>query len=79
MAIFFCPNSQHLFNERTGTSFHSLEFPPDVVLLAALWRLLYKLSLRDVAEMVVARGLLLSSLNTCGQNAGDKQEPPGGG
>ena len=55
-AIFFCPNCQHFFNERTGTPFNYLEFPTDVVLLAVLWRLRYKLSLRDVAEMFLARG-----------------------
>ena len=55
-ATFFCPNCQHIFNERTGTPFNSLEFPTDVVLLAVLWRLRYKLSLRDVAEMFLARG-----------------------
>ncbi|GHO71953.1 hypothetical protein KSC_108450 [Ktedonobacter sp. SOSP1-52] len=53
---FFCPKSKHIFNERTGTSFNHLEFPTDVVLLAVLWRLRYKLSLRDVAEMFLARG-----------------------
>ncbi|GHO78244.1 hypothetical protein KSD_60150 [Ktedonobacter sp. SOSP1-85] len=55
-ATFFCPNCQHIFNERTGTPFNSLEFPTDVVLLAVLWRLRYKLSLCDVAEMFLARG-----------------------
>lgn len=42
---------QHVFNERTGTPFNSLESPTDVVLLAVLWRLRYKLRLRDVAEV----------------------------
>lgn len=55
-ATFFCPKCQHVFNERTGTPFNYLEFPTDVVLLAVLWRLRYKLSLRDVAEMFLARG-----------------------
>ncbi len=55
-ATFFCPKCQHVFNERTGTPFPSLEFPPDVVLLAVLWRLRYQLSLRDMAELFLARG-----------------------
>jgi putative transposase len=55
-ATFFCPKYHHFFNERTGTPFNYLEFPTDVVLLAVLWRLRYKLSLRDVAEMFLARG-----------------------
>ena len=53
---FFCPNCRRTFNERTGTPFNHLEFPTDSVLLAVVWRLRYKLSLRDVAEMFLARG-----------------------
>jgi putative transposase len=55
-AMFFCPHCQRLFNERTGTPFNYLEFPTDIVLLAVVWRLRYKLSLRDVAEMFLERG-----------------------
>lgn len=44
------------FNERTGTPFNFLEYPTDVVLLVVLWRLRYKLSLRDLAEMFLERG-----------------------
>ena len=47
---FFCPHCHCTFNERTGTPFNSLEFPTDIVLLAVLWRLRYKLSLRDLAD-----------------------------
>ena len=53
---FFCTECRHTFNERTGTPFNYLEFPTDIVLLAVIWRLRYKLSLRDVAEMFLARG-----------------------
>ena len=48
---YFCQRCQRTFNERTGTPFNYLEFPTDIVLLAVLWRLRYKLSLRDVAEI----------------------------
>ena len=44
------------FNERTGTPFNNLQFPTDIVLLVVLWRLRYKLSLRDLAEMFLVRG-----------------------
>lgn len=54
---FFCPHCRSTFNERTGTHFNYLEFPTDVVMLAVVWRLRYKLSLRDVAEMFLERGL----------------------
>lgn len=53
---FFCLRCRCTFNERTGTPFNYLEFPTDIVLLAVLWRLRYKLSLRDVAEMFLERG-----------------------
>ncbi len=41
---------------RTGTPFNHLLFPTDIVLLVVLWRLRYKLSLRDLAEMFLVRG-----------------------
>src|SRR6202022_5080204 len=53
---FRCSACKQNFNERTGTPFNFLEYPTDVVLLVVLWRLRYKLSLRDVAEMFLARG-----------------------
>lgn len=59
-AIFFCPQCKHIFNERTGTLFNYLEFPTDIVLLVIFWRLRYKLSLRDLAEMFLARGFVFT-------------------
>jgi putative transposase len=55
-AIFFCPQCQSTFNERTGSPFNYLEVPTDIVLLVVVWRLRYKLSLRDRAEMFLERG-----------------------
>ena len=52
----FCPTCQPVFNERPGTPLNSLECPTDIVLLAVLWRLRDQLSLRDVAELFLARG-----------------------
>ncbi|GHP00492.1 IS6 family transposase [Reticulibacter mediterranei] len=40
----------------TSTPFNYLEYPTDIVLLVVLWRLRYKLSLRDLAEMFLQRG-----------------------
>lgn len=48
------------FNERTGTPFNFLEYPPDVVLFVGLWRLRYTLSLRDLAEMFLERGFVFT-------------------
>ena len=54
---FNCRSCKRRFNERTGTPFNHLQVPTDVVLLAVLWRLRYKLSFRDVAEMLLQRGV----------------------
>ena len=56
----FCQECRRTFNERTGTPFNYLEVPTDIVLLVVLWRLRYKLSLRDVAEMFLARGFVFT-------------------
>jgi transposase-like protein len=57
---FFCPKCKRNFNERTGSPFNYLEFPTDIVFLVVFWRLRYKLSLRDLAEMFLARGFLFT-------------------
>jgi putative transposase len=57
---FFCRACRRRFNERSGTPFNDLQFPSDVVLLAVLWRLRYKLSFRDVAELLLQRGYEVS-------------------
>ena len=36
--------------------FNDLQYPTDIVLLAVLWRLRYKLGFRDVAELLLQRG-----------------------
>jgi putative transposase len=57
---FHCHACRRSFNERTGTPFNYLEYPTDLVLLVVLWRLRYKLSLRDLAEMFLARGFVFT-------------------
>jgi transposase-like protein len=54
--LFRCRPCRRTFNERTGTPFNHLQVPTDIVLLVVLWRLRYKLSLRDLAEMFLTRG-----------------------
>jgi transposase-like protein len=53
---FSCRSCRRRFNERTGTPFNDLQFPTDIVLVAVLWRLRYKLGLGDVAESLCQRG-----------------------
>jgi len=57
---FFCRACHRHFNERTGSPFNDLQFPTDIVLLAVLWRLRYKLGFRDVAELLLQRGFEVS-------------------
>ena len=58
--IYFCRACKRRFNERTGTAFNDLQFPTDIVLMAVLWRLRYKLGFRDVAELLWQRGFKIS-------------------
>ena len=57
---FRCSDCRRIFNERTATAFHFLEYPTDIVLQVVLWRLRYTLSLRDGAEIFVARGIVFT-------------------
>jgi len=65
---FRCSACRRAFNERTDSPFNFLEYPTDVVLLVVLWRLHYKLSLRDLAEMFLERGFVFtySPMKPCG-------------
>jgi putative transposase len=57
---FRCRTCEGGFNERTGTLFNRLQYPTDVICLVILWRLRYKLSLRDLAEMFLERGIIFT-------------------
>lgn len=57
---FRCRDCQRGFNERTGTLYNRLQYPTDVVCLVVLWRFRYKLSLRDLAEMFLQRGIVFT-------------------
>src|SRR5437899_11439452 len=57
---FRCCECRREFNERTGTRFNHLQYPTDVVCLVVLWRVRYKLSLRDLPEMFLERGIVFT-------------------
>lgn len=57
---FRCRTCKREFNERTGTSFNHLQYPTDVVCFVVLWRVRYKLSLRDLPEMFLERGMVFT-------------------
>jgi putative transposase len=48
------------FNERCTGVLNRAQYPFDVVAFVVLWRLRYKLSLRDLAEMFLIRGIAFS-------------------
>ena len=54
--MFHCRTCRRTYNERTGTPFNHLQVPTDIAVLVVPGRLQYKLSLRNVAEMVLTRG-----------------------
>jgi len=54
--MFHCRTCRRTCNERTGTPYNHLRVPTDSAVLVVLWRFQYKLSLRNVAEMVLTRG-----------------------
>ena len=57
---FRCRTCGKQFNERSGTLLNRTQYPSDVIALVVLWRLRYKLSLRDLPEMFAVRGLVFS-------------------
>jgi putative transposase len=57
---FRCRACGKQFNERTGGLLNRTQYPSDVVALVVLWRLRYKLSLRDLPEMFALRGMVFS-------------------
>src|SRR3954471_4870618 len=57
---FRCRACGKQWNERTGTLLNRAQYPSYVTALVVLWRLRYKLSLRDLPEMFAVRGMVFS-------------------
>ena len=57
---FRCRTCRKQFNERSGTLLNNTQYSSDVIALVVLWRLRYKLSLRDLPEMFALRGIVFS-------------------
>src|SRR5918992_2763238 len=57
---FRCRTCGKQFNERSGGSLNHTHYPSDVIALVVLWRLRYRLTLRNLAEMFLVRGLVFS-------------------
>jgi transposase-like protein len=57
---FRCRACGKQFNERSSGLLNHTQYPSDVITLVVLWRLRYRLTLRDLAEMFLIRGLVFS-------------------
>jgi putative transposase len=57
---FRCHACGKQFDERSGGILNRAQYPSDVIALVVFWRLRYKLSLRDLSEMFVIRGIEFS-------------------
>jgi len=57
---FRCRDCGKGFNERSGTLLNHTHYPSDVIALVVLWRLRYRLTLRDLGEMFLQRGIIFS-------------------
>src|SRR3954471_12903624 len=57
---FRCRDCGKGYNERSGGLLNHAQYPSDVIALVVLWRLRYRLTLRDLAEMFLQRGIVFS-------------------
>jgi putative transposase len=57
---FRCRDCTKQFNERSSGLLNRTQYPSDTIALVVLWRLRYKLSLRDLAEMFLIRGFVFT-------------------
>jgi hypothetical protein len=57
---FWCRACGRGFNERSSGALNRAQYPSDVIALVVLWRLRYRLTFRDLAEMFLLRGIVFS-------------------
>jgi putative transposase len=57
---FRCRDCGKQYNERSGGPLNRAQYPSDVISLVVLWRLRYRLTLRDLGEMLLMRGVAFS-------------------
>jgi transposase-like protein len=57
---FRCHDCGKQFNERNAGLLNRAQYPSDVIALVVLWRLRYRLTLRDLSEMFLHRGIVFS-------------------
>ena len=57
---FRCRDCAKQFNERSAGVLNRTQYPSDIIALVVLWRLRYRLTLRDLCEMFLLRGIVFS-------------------
>ena len=57
---FRCRARGKQYNERSGTLLNHAQYPSGVIALVVLWRLRHRLTLRDLREMFLQRGMVFS-------------------
>jgi transposase-like protein len=57
---FRCRGCGKQYNERSGGLLNHSHYPSDVIALVVLWRLRYRLTLRELAEMFLQRGVIFT-------------------
>jgi putative transposase len=55
-----CRNCSKFFIERTLSPFNLLRYPSDLIFKVVTWRLRYKLSLRNLSELLMNEGITIS-------------------
>src|SRR3712207_7291552 len=58
---FRCRDCGKQFNERSAGLLNRTQYPSDIIALVVLWRLRYRLTLRDLCEMFLIRGIVFRS------------------
>ena len=66
---FRCRACGKQFNERANTVLNRAQYPSDVIALVVLWRLRDKLSLRNLPEMFLVRGMVFCHETVCAWEA----------
>ena len=61
---FRCRGCGKQYNERSGGLLNRSQYPSDVIALVVLWRPRYRLTLRDLGEMFLQRGIIFRPLST---------------
>ncbi|MBL6081657.1 IS6 family transposase [Belnapia sp. T18] len=57
---FRCRGCGKQYNERSGGPLNQSQYPSDIIALVVLWRLRYRLILRDLAKIFLQHGLVFS-------------------